>query len=170
MPDENALSDEDFVRTVVEEVGARPLSALNQIIYLLERSGATRPRFRFTFQPFLGVRDPQVDGLVQSAKLSLMLGRNGIPASEADDERERVREFVARLPEDEHDLRLLAVVDFVRWQGWHDRAKLPLAEMVESARPQFAAEARLGAAEAVDLLVELGVEADERAGTAAITS
>jgi hypothetical protein len=160
MPEQRSLSDEEFVRVVIEEVGVRPLSVLNQIVYLLESGGATSPRFRFTFQPFLGVRDPRVDGLAQSAKVSLMLGRNGIPASSADGVRERIRRLVALLPEHEHDLRLVAVADLVQRQGWHERSKLSVEEVLDSARRQFAPDARLETVEALERLTELKAETD----------
>jgi hypothetical protein len=150
-----SLSDEEFVRVVVAEVGDRSPSSFNQILYLLDRSLTAPSRFRFTFQPFLGMRDARVDALVQTAKLGVMLGRNGMPQAPSDELRRQVRQLLEQLPQHEDDLRLLAVADFVRRQNWHERAQLTLSEMLDRARDQFAPEATLDSVSAITIVDDL---------------
>jgi hypothetical protein len=155
MSNGRGLTNEEFVRLVIEEVRDPQPSAVNQIIYLLERVSPEPPRFRFTFQPFLGMRSAELDGLVQSAEFSVMLGRNGMPGRAEQESRMTIREFIAGLPAADHDLRLIAVADFVAQNRWHERARLSLADMIERARYQFAPDSKLNTDKALALLREL---------------
>ena len=161
---EARLTDEQFVRLVIQEIGDRPNSSLAQLVYLLQRSGAPS-RYRFDYARFLGMWNSAFEGSVEAERFRLLLGKNGLPEEEGSELRAELRELVARLPSDDHDLRLVAVADFLRRNGCDSRAGVPLEMMLERVKPELAPGGMMSGREVLDCLerLELATQSGDRA-------
>lgn len=151
-----SLTDQQFVRLLMQETANLSNSSLAQIVYLLQRSGdPSHFRFRFDYTPFLGMHSAELEGLIEAERLHTMLGRNGLPTDAGTDVRHRLREFLGQLPGAEGDLRLVAVADFLRWNEWDRRGNGDLCEMVERVQSRLAPRSAMAAEAVLDCLDRL---------------
>jgi hypothetical protein len=153
-----SLSDEELVRLLLQELGEVSTSYVCQVAYLLQCLGFKR-RFRFTYEPFLGVRAQRLEGLVQSARMNLLLERNGIPPERTHEVREFVQRLRSALPAAEPDIRLVALAAFASFKGWSSREPNEISEVVERAAPSAAPDAKITPGEAVRYLDDLSIRA-----------
>jgi hypothetical protein len=148
------LTDDHFVRVLVDEAPTLSPSALSQLAYLLQRKQSSR-RFRFELRPFLGMRDEVFSRLVQAAQTNVLIGNNGLPSAGTEELREEIRALLRLLPPNEDELRLVAVADFLRRSGWDRAARVRVGTLIDRARRQVAPTATMAVTDVFTCLKSL---------------